>query len=163
MKNRLEVIANISVIVAVVVLLGFMGRQEYERRHPAAEPAQAALVGKTITLPGVHFSPQSKTLILAISTQCHFCRDSEPFYKELAARSQGHFRIIAVLPQPLTEAQSYVQQSIAPSVEVVSSQMDSIGVRGTPTLLLVDGSGKVKQAWVGKLDDRGQQQVQSLL
>jgi hypothetical protein len=163
MKNRLEVIANISVIVAVVVFLGFIGRQEYERRHPAAGPAETAQVGKTIALPGVHFSPQGKTLILAISTQCHFCRDSEPFYKELAARSQGRFKLIAVLPQPLDEAQSYVQQSIAPSVEVVSSQLDSIGIRGTPTLLLVDGSGKVKQSWVGKLDDRGQQQVQSLL
>jgi hypothetical protein len=46
-------------------------------------------------------------------------------------------------------------------VEVVQSRLDSIGVSGTPTLLLVDSNGKVQQAWVGKLDDQGQRQVQS--
>jgi hypothetical protein len=36
-----------------------------------------------------------------------------------------------------------------------------IGVRGTPTVLLVDGSGKVKQAWVGRLDEKSQQDLLS--
>ena len=162
LKSRLEVAANIAVLVAVVAILAFMGQQEYERHH-SVQPSQASLVGKTITLPGVHFAPQSKPLILALSTTCHFCKDSEPFYQQLAARNRGPIKIVAVLPQPLAEARSYVQKSIAPSVEVVSSQLDSIGVRGTPTVLLVDGNGKVQQAWVGKLGDQGQLQVQSLL
>ena len=74
-------------------------------------PAQATLVGQTITLHGVHFAPQSKTLILTISTTCHFCKDSEPFYQELAAQNKGPIKIVAVLPQPLPEAQAYVQKS----------------------------------------------------
>lgn len=163
MKSRLEVAANIAVLVAVIVVLAFIGQQEYGRYHHRSQPSQASLVGQTITLPGVHFAPQSKTLILAISTTCHFCKDSEPFYQQLAARNRGPIKIIAVLPQPLAEARNYVQRSIAPSVEVVSSQLDSIGVSGTPTVLLVDGNGKVQQAWFGKLSDQGQQQVQALL
>jgi hypothetical protein len=79
------------------------------------------------------------------------------------ARSQGRLKIVAVLPQPLAEAESYVRQSIAPSVQVISSRLDSMGVTGTPTLLLIDGNGKVQQAWVGELDDKDQQQVQSLV
>jgi len=160
--KRLEIVANISVIVAAVVLVVFLGRQEFQRHAELPKPAKA-LVGQMITLSGVQFGQQSKTLVLAISTNCHFCRDSEPFYKDLAARSQGRLKIVAVLPQSLEEAEPYVRQSIAPSIQVVSSRLDAIGVAGTPTLLLIDSSGKVQQAWVGKLDDQGQQQVQSLV
>jgi hypothetical protein len=80
MKSRLEVASNVAVLVAVAVFLVFFGRQEYERRHPFSHsPAQVALVGRSVSLPGVGFAPAGKTLIMAISTTCHFCKDSEPF------------------------------------------------------------------------------------
>lgn len=160
--KRLETAANISVIIAAVVLVVFLGRQEFQRHTDSIKPAQA-LVGQRITLAGVQFGQQSKTLVLAISTHCHYCRDSEGFYKDLEARSQGRVKIVAVLPESLDEAAPYVRQSIGPSIQVVSSRLDAMGVTGTPTLLLIDSSGKVQQAWVGKLDDKGQQQVQSLV
>ncbi len=160
--KRLETAANVSVIIAAVVLVAFLGRQEFQRHAESIKPA-TALVGQTITLSGVQFGQQSKTLVLAISTNCHFCRDSEPFYKDLVARSQGRVKIVAVLPESLDEAEPYIRRTIAPSIQVVSSRLDSIGVTGTPTLMLIDSSGKVQQAWVGKLDDKGRQQVQSLV
>jgi hypothetical protein len=161
--KRLEVVTNIAVLLAVVVFIAFVGRQEFERRNAPHPRSAQEMVGRTVQLPGVQFSSANKTLLLAISTTCHFCKDSEPFYKDLLAKNHSGINIIAVLPQPLAEAQSYVRQSIAPSVQVVSAQLDSIGVGGTPTLLLIDGGGKVQQAWVGKLDDKGQQQVESML
>jgi hypothetical protein len=159
--KRLENASNIAVIIAVVVLLVMVGRNEY-RSYILSHPARA-LIGRTITLPGVRFPSQRKTLILAISTNCHFCQESQPFYKTLIDRANGRVDIIAVLPQSLAEAQLYVQKSLAPSVQVVSARLDSVGVGGTPTLLLVDQAGKVEQAWIGKLDDQRQQQVESLV
>lgn len=161
--KRLEIATNVAVLVAVAVFLAFVGRQEFERIHPQRRATDKNLVGQSVTLPGVRFSSANKTLVLAISATCHFCKDSEPFYKDLLEKNHGRTNIVAVLPQPLAEAQDYVRQSIAPSVQVVSAQLDSIGVQGTPTLLLIDGSGKVQQAWVGKLDSKGQQQVESML
>jgi hypothetical protein len=102
-------------------------------------------------------------LVIAISTQCHFCRDSEPFYKELAEKSASRVKLVAVLPQPQSEAEQYVRQAIAPGIQVVSTSLNSLGVMSTPTLLLIDSSGRVQKAWVGKLDGPAQQQVQSLL
>ena len=72
-------------------------------------------------------------------------------------------KIVAVLPMPQHDAEVYVHSNISPSLRVVSASFDSLGVEGTPTLLLVDKLGKVEQAWVGKLDDSGQKQVQSEL
>ncbi|NYF78951.1 thioredoxin-related protein [Granulicella arctica] len=159
--KKLEIAANVAVLFAVVVFLFVVGRGEF-RKYEETRPAKA-LVGQTIGLPGFRFASSGKTLVLAISTTCHFCKDSEPFYRDLTEKSNGRVDFVAVLPQALDVAQSYVQQSIAPSVHVVSARLDSIGVRGTPTLLLVDGNGKVQDVWVGKLDDKGQRQVRSLL
>ena len=160
--KRLETIANIAVIVAALVLVVFVGRQEWERHRAARTPAER-LVGTRVQLPGIQFGGQNKTLVIAISANCHFCRDSEPFYKQLVAQTQGRLQVVAVLPQPQTEAENYVHNAIAPSVHVVSSQLNAIGVIGTPTLLLVDGSGKVRKAWVGFLDAAGRQQMQAQL
>jgi hypothetical protein len=161
--KRLETITNVVVIIAAVALVVFLGHQEWIRHNSPSMATARSLEGKTIHLPGVQFAAQSRTLVMAISTQCHFCRDSEPFYKELAEKSAGRVKLIAVLPQPHGEAEQYVHRAIAPSIQVVSTPLDSLGVTGTPTLLLVDGSGRVQKAWVGKLDGPSQQQVQSLL
>jgi hypothetical protein len=158
----LETIANIAVIIAAVALVAFLGQQEWIRHNLPSMATARTLEGKTIHLPGVQLAAQSRTLVIAISTQCRFCRDSEPFYKELAEKSTSHVKLIAVLPQPQSEAEQYVRQAIGPSVQVVSTPLNSLGVTGTPTLLLIDGSGRVQKAWVGKLDGPAQQQVQSL-
>jgi hypothetical protein len=161
--KRLDLIANIAVIVTSIALLGFLGNQWWIG-HNAPQPPQAgALIGTTVQLPSVDFSQQGKTLLIAISTTCHLCRDSESFYRQLAQTTGLKTHLIAVLPQAQSEAESYVHSSIAPSLQVVSAPLNSMGVSGTPVLLLVDSHGKVEKAWVGKLDDAGQKQVQSQL
>jgi thioredoxin-related protein len=116
-------------------------------------------VGKTIHLPGVHFRAQRDSLVLGISTSCHFCNESMPFYKGLANQLKGRLDLVAVLPQAQTEAENYVKAAGLSEARVVSSNLGSIGVYATPTLLLVDSTGKVKSEWVGKLDDATQKKV----
>jgi hypothetical protein len=161
--KRLDLIANFAVIVSSIALLGFLGNQWWVGHHAPQPPQARALIGTTIHLPGVDFSQQRKTLLIVISTSCHFCRDSQPFYRQLAQTAGLKTHLVAVVPMPQSEAESYVHSSIAPSLQVVSAPLDSMGVNGTPTLLLVDSHGKVEKAWIGILDDAGQKQVQSQL
>lgn len=159
--KRLDLIANIAVIVTSVALLGFLGNWWWMSHHASAGPQARALVGSSIKLTGVDFSQKEKTLLMAISSNCHFCRDSEPFYRQLAEMTNTKTQLVAVVPEPQPDAERYVHSSIAPSVQVISGSLESVGVTGTPTLLLVDGHGKVEKAWVGKLDGADQKQVQS--
>jgi len=156
----LENAANIAIIFGVVVFLGVVVHSEFGKAKQP-EMSAKALIGQTIALPGVHFPAQQSSLIFAISSTCHFCKESEPFYRNLLAKSQGNVRMVAVLPQSQAEAESYIQQAAMPSVQVVSAELDSIGVHATPTLLLVDENGKVQNAWIGELDGTRQQQVLS--
>jgi hypothetical protein len=67
-----------------------------------------------------------------------------PFYKGLADQLQGRLDLVAVLPQTQIEAENYVKAAGLSDARVVSSNLGSIGVYATPTLLLVDSTGKVK-------------------
>lgn len=153
----LDRIANAAVIVGVAVFLVIAIRGGLFRRQPSLN-SPASFLGKTISLPGVRF-PKHDSFVLAISTTCHFCKESLPFYKELATRSEGKADVYAVLPQPQTDANSFIQQAEIPSAHVVSVSLDTIGVHGTPTLFVVDSGGKIKDAWIGLLNDQAKQKV----
>jgi len=163
--KRLDQIANIAVIVTSVALLGFLGNAWYGSHYgPQSHVARAkALVGSTVKLSGVDFTRNGKTLLIAVSSTCHFCEESQPFYRQLANTPGVTANLVAVLPMPQRDAENYVHSKISPTLRVVSASLDTIDVDSTPTLLLVDGQGKVEKAWVGKLDDSGEKQVQSQL
>jgi hypothetical protein len=82
-----------------------------------------------------------------------------PFYKELAAKAQGKVDLVAVLPQPMEEAQAFLKKAEVPTNRVVSTNLSAIGVSGTPTILLVDSRGKVQEEWKGLLTDQRKQQL----
>ncbi len=159
----LEKAANIAVIVGVVVFITVVVTDKlapHAFRPGSVDPAMG-LVGKTVRIPGVQYPQTRNSLVLALSTDCHFCKASLPFYKELASKSLGHVDVVAVLPQPLSEAQDYIQQAAVPTTRVISADLATIGVSGTPTVLLLDRAGKVQEAWLGHLDESRQKQVLS--
>ena len=66
---------------------------------------------------------------------------------------EGSLRLIAVFPQEVRQGQTYLNQLGVAVDEVRQFQMGAIGVRGTPTLILVDNQGVVKESWIGKLPE----------
>ena len=42
---------------------------------------------------------------------------------------------------------------------VFGQRLETLNVTGTPTLLLLDDRGRVKQAWVGELSAQGEKEV----
>lgn len=150
---------NIALLCAVAVFLFIVGRNELTRRSASPLLSPKDFMGKTVKLPGVQFSQQHNSLILAISTACHFCQQSLPFYHELTDKTNGQLDVIALLPQSKAEATKFLDDAHVHTTEIVSAGLDSIGVSATPTLLLVNGKGKVIGAWIGELDDKGKQQL----
>jgi hypothetical protein len=162
MRRRLKYldrIANGAIVVVVAVFLTLVIRGEISRRTAAPARSPGALVGKTIRLPGVQFPAQRDSLVLGISTQCHFCNESLPFYQQLTDSLRGRLDVFAVMPQAQAEAGKYLADAGLSSVHGVSADPGSIGVYATPTLLLVDSHGKVKSVWVGKQDEAGQRKI----
>jgi thioredoxin-related protein len=59
--------------------------------------------------------------------------------------------LIAVLPQPVEDGRNYLNKLGVSVDEVRQLPLDKIGVQGTPTIILVDDSGVVRNSWIGFL------------
>lgn len=80
-----------------------------------------------------------------------------PFYKKLQLAVGRNVRMIALMPQPVTEAEQYLNSEGVHIDQIKQVSLRTVGVEGTPTLLLVDGAGLVKKVRTGKLGDAEQQ------
>lgn len=151
--SRLENLASlatilVSLLLSVVLIKVFLLPQSV----PAPVRAQPR-AGMSIknSLPGVDWARNKQTLVLAISTQCHFCTESAPFFQRVEKEKPKDLKLIAVLPQTVEEGQKYLEGEGVRVDDVKQAQLSTIGVIGTPTMLLVDGNGTVAQVWEGKL------------
>jgi hypothetical protein len=66
-----------------------------------------------------------------------------PFFKRLRKEVSGDTKLVAVLPHPAAEGRQYLTNLGVEVDDIAQTTLSAIGVRGTPTLLLVASSGKV--------------------
>ena len=166
MLKKVEVLANVVVIVTSLLLCSVVAKKYLLSNNSAGKTASAdksasaqapvrpkIQPGTALTLPGVDWSKSERTLVLAVSTTCHFCTESAPFYQQLQKAKPNNLRLIAALPQPTDEGRRYLTKLDVNLSEIVQVPLASIGVSGTPTLILVNDKGVVTESWVGKLPD----------
>ena len=158
MIKRLEAFTNVAILV--VATLASAALVKYLRSPQQGLLPPQVKVGQSLDLRGIDWQSSRSTLVMALQTTCHFCSESAPFYRRLvAAAGQSHVPIVAVLPEAKHESEAYLRelQVDVPNVRQVSFR--DIQIRGTPTLLLVDRTGVVRQMWVGKLPADREQDV----
>jgi thioredoxin-related protein len=166
MKNisrKIELFSNIAIILVALLLGGVLINRNFistSAKPPAAESKEIK-AGTKVSLSDTDWSKSDKTLVLALSTSCHFCSESAPFYKKLAQQKAGRsdVRLIAALPQSVADAQKYLNEQGVQVDEVKQTALDNIYVKGTPTLMIVDRSGTVIESWVGKLPPQKEAEV----
>jgi hypothetical protein len=172
-RHTIEALANVAILV-VAVLLSIVLVKNYLLRpalstaragQAAARPTagRAAPLGEQINLPDVDWRQHEQGLVLALSSTCHFCTESAPFYRRLLAECGGRTQIVAVLPQSQQDGRQYLSRLGLTIADVRQAALASIGVEGTPTLLLVDRNGVVQDAWVEKLPPAEEARVFSRL
>jgi hypothetical protein len=117
--------------------------------------------GMKVSLPDVNWAKNGRTLLFVLSTQCGFCNASTDFYKETVQEKQStkgiHF--VALFPQDIKQSEQYLKDNGIGIQDVKQSMPFSVGANGFPTLMLVDKTGTVKKAWVGKLSEEKEREV----
>ena len=174
MIKKLEVLANVAVLITSVVLSSVLVKKYFfsptkqeasveavQSKSPASGASRRPSIqtGTKISLPGIDWSKSTLTVVLALSTTCHFCSESAPFYQNLQQQKPNDVRVVAVLPQPIEDSRNYLNTLGVSVSDVVQSSLGEVGVSGTPTLLLIDNQGSVTDSWVGKLSESEAAQV----
>ncbi len=167
LSHQIEIATNVATLI-VAILLSVVLAKNY--LFPAATPVRSAATirptdlvtsGTNLAkrLPDVSWNRNGRTLALVLSTHCHFCTESAPFFRQIRSSVGKDIKLVGVLPEPVAEAESYLNREGVHLDEVRQISLDKVGVTGTPTMLLVNKNGIVTQAWVGKLPVDKQDQV----
>jgi hypothetical protein len=164
--KKVETLANVAIIVVALMIVAALGRQYLlpPGRNPPqrAAPAKVPASGTPVALADVDWRGNGRTLLLVVSTACHFCTQSAPFYQRIV-KEHGDVRLIALVPQPASEGQAYMKKLGLEVNDVRQVSFEGLGVGATPTLILVDGDGKVTNTWVGALKPDKENEVISRL
>jgi hypothetical protein len=155
-------VANVAIICVAILLAVVLARNYLlPKRAPQQSAAASIQPGTKISLAGVDWKANGKTLVLALSTGCHFCTDSASFYQRVAQEraKANNIRLVAVFPESVSEGQKYLGNLGVTVDEVRQARLDSIGVSGTPTLIMTDGEGAVAESWRGKLPREKESEV----
>jgi thioredoxin-related protein len=96
-----------------------------------------------------------------MNTGCRFCTDSIPFYNQMKAQQSilKGTRIVAIFPNSKDEVEKYARQRQLNIASVAEVDFQPLGIPATPSLILVDGNGKVLDFWIGKLSKEDEQQA----
>jgi len=123
MLKKVEALANVAVIITSVVLCSLLAKNYLfspskqsataetiapKSASPSGQQRHPIQPGTKVSLPGINWNTSNRTLILAISSTCHFCSESAPFYQELERQRTNGVRLVAVLPQPVNEGKNYL-------------------------------------------------------
>jgi hypothetical protein len=159
MSKRLEIIANTAIIIVAAVAAVVLVRNLIVRRDARRIPP-AIVTGTPLPLSEMDWRANGRTLVLAVSTSCHYCSESAPFYRRLAAELPRHgVHLTVLLPQEVSEGRSYLQHLGVPAADIRQAPLRELKIRGTPTLLLVDDRGIIRGVWEGKLSSDAEQNV----
>ena len=160
----------VAVLISVVLVKNYLLPDSKTKSNAgnnaaiASNAVEAGIVGKAISLPDTDWKRSDQTFVFVLSTGCHFCTESAPFYKQVVQkRKQGSTRLIAVLPQGVEEGRKYLGDLGIAVDEVRQATPSSLGVRGTPTLLLVNKDGVITSSWRGKLPTEKEAEVMARL
>jgi len=158
--NTLERIINLLTVIAGILAVTLIThRLVSEWGTNSSPPANNLLIGSNVKLDRVNWAENGSTLLMVLDVNCRFCRQSGDFYRRLAEVVTNKSRLVAVLPEPISESRAYLENLgvIIPNVRQANFQQ--LGVVATPTLILIDGMGRIQTTWVGKLNGSQEQDV----
>ena len=151
-RRLINVVANVCLLVSAGAL-GTAVWQKYSQAHRLArsqtrlpfQPGDRAPV-----ISGISYREQSSSLVIFLSTMCHYCESSVPFYNRLTGLSSHRgLRLFAVFAQPEDQVQSFRGRLGLLVDSVPGVNFSRIRVGSTPTVLLIDRIGVIKRTWVG--------------
>jgi thioredoxin-related protein len=165
LTERLKRIGIFLLIFIAVLLVVKLVRRVFFPKSPVIASHSGIRIGAPIPSLDIDWSKNQRTLLLALNKDCDFCNASAPFYKRLTQEvaEQGKVRLIAVLPHEVDESRKYLDSMGISVNEIKQVQLNSIGVMGTPALILVDKNGLVTDLWVGKLPQKDEAKMLSRL
>ncbi len=159
-EKRKEFVINLLIIVAALGIVWNI----WSHFRPNNVNGNAPLAGSEFRTIGFDPAGAQVNALVFLRTGCTFCDKSMPFYRRITQlTSPGKVKVVAFFEHNDLEASEYMERSQLIGVGINRVDFDSLGIKGTPTFVLLDQSGKVLKSSIGKLTDKGEQEIENYL
>ena len=164
--KRVELAANLAIVIVALTLATVVVKRYLWSDNPNnSQNLSQIKVGDKLSVNNIDWKTSDNTLVLVLQKGCPYCDESAAFYQRLVKGLEGRsdVRILAVLPQAESESREYLNKLGVSLGNIVQASPASFGIRGTPTIMLVNQAGQVEGIWRGKLSDEQEAKVTELL
>jgi hypothetical protein len=149
--HRASVAASIGLVLMVAATAGYIGWPRVANAlglaPAAAKPAYNA--GERFDGPAEWYERNGVTLVIFGRASCAACEKAQPFLKSLVERMRGRAGVVLAHP-PGAEADDVAYaRSIGVADDRIRTVDAGLRVHATPTLVLVDRTGAILDAWEG--------------
>src|SRR6266545_6949366 len=94
-RRFLEISANLAIVIVAVVIVGNFVWSRIRPKQKTSTPE----VGNAVSLGGVNWKDNGRTLLMVLQKGCVYCEASAPFYRRLHDERRGEQpRMLAVIP-----------------------------------------------------------------
>jgi hypothetical protein len=152
--NKIETASHASVLLVSLCAFGLLIEKRITIMRAKPDGATQSLV-ENLGVKGFEWSNSPLNLVIVSSTRCPFCERSLPFYRKLVterSRLGERFSLVVAAREDSAEVKRFLGDAGVKPDLVVQLGSREPGVRGTPTILLVDSSGVVKKIFEGRLN-----------
>jgi hypothetical protein len=161
-KISLERIANGAIVLTALVAFGLLSFNYFARN---AQPSIQDGLVRGDTFPQLStkgYAGYPRTLLIVLSTDCEYCRASFPFYRRLVdAGREAHepVHLVGVFPNKESDVKNYLGSNDLGIDMVPNISLATLKIGGTPSLILLNEKGVVRDFWVGRLSPEQELQV----
>ena len=162
LNKHINLVLNLMIALVLVSIGVVVIKHYWPSKRSSVPPRDYAVPpGSKVSLPDIDWEKNGQTLLLVLDTGCAYCTASAPFYQQLVRESAHNRRVqlIAALPQEISSSKQYLSGLNVPIDEIRQSPLSALGVKGTPTLILINNKGEVMQSWPGKLSTEKEREV----
>ena len=167
-KLYLDFATSCLVLIAAVAIVAVFAKG-YLTAPKENKPTDDSLkVGtKIASLKETAFADSDRTIVIFLSTQCRYCIASVPFYKKLAetqGRSRGkNVSVVAVFSNSDEETEKFLGSKSLSLKSVSAADFKELKVSMTPSIALIDRTGKILDSWTGQLTPASEARVMEIL
>lgn len=151
MRNWSEAVVFTGVVLSIVIPGGLVLRRNEGLRNLLSGPPR--VIGKGVQiepLAGYRWNSHEATLIMALRSDCPYCQASMGLYGRISNLWKD--QMLNAYPLVLfPDSAKAAEPEIRDIQRLTNVDYLKLGIRGTPTVLLVDSRGKVLEKWAGQL------------
>jgi len=171
-SGKLGRIVNVVVLVTAVFLCatlvriwigGGLATKGDIAGHVFGSVSPAPIIGSSVS--NVRPAGDRGGVILFLSGQCRFCRESLPFYNRLLGSVQrSKLSFLVAMPDSKPGIEQYIRMNGLTGMMAIDPRaIDYLNLDSTPRLMIYDDSGRIVGSWEGRLTGPKEQEVYAAL